>query len=125
VASARRWAAVWARAWPAADVDAIAALYAEGALFYSHPFRPPQVPREYVLWAFEAQVEAECRIGEPVAVGDRAAVDWVGRDNDDGPGGGVDRRDVAPSLRRRRTRRGAARCLSAEPGRRELPDWAR
>ena len=66
---------MWTRAWPAAAVDDIAALYTEDALFYSHPFRAPQAPREYVLWAFEEQAQAECRFGEPVGSGDRAAVD--------------------------------------------------
>jgi len=67
---------VWTRAWPAADEDAIAALYAPDAVFYSHPFRPRQDPREYVVWAFEDQAAAECRFGEPVVEGMRAAVDW-------------------------------------------------
>jgi SnoaL-like domain len=69
---------VWARAWPTADEDAIAELYAPDAVFYSHPFRPRQDPRAYVVWAFEDQVEAECRFGEPVVEGMRAAVDWWG-----------------------------------------------
>jgi ketosteroid isomerase-like protein len=68
--------AVWSEAWPAANVDAIAALYAPGATFYSHPFRPQQDPAEYVEWAFADQGSAECRFGEPVMDGDRAAVDW-------------------------------------------------
>ena len=75
-AAARRWVDVWERAWPLADVDAIAALYADDAVFYSHPFRDAQAPAEYVAWAFGEQAAAECRFGEPVAAGDRAAVDW-------------------------------------------------
>jgi SnoaL-like domain len=71
-----RWAQVWSQAWPEADVEAIAALYAEEARFYSHPFRPLQAPRDYVVWAFEDQSEAECRFGPPLVSGDRAAVDW-------------------------------------------------
>jgi ketosteroid isomerase-like protein len=77
-AAARRWAETWARAWPVADVEAIRALYAPDAVFYSHPFRDRQEPEEYVRWAFEDQSEAECRFGEPVVDGDRAAVDWWG-----------------------------------------------
>jgi ketosteroid isomerase-like protein len=77
-AAARAWADVWERAWPAADVGAIAALYAEDAIFHSHPFRERQGPKEYVEWAFADQAEAECRFGEPVVSGDRAAVDWWG-----------------------------------------------
>ncbi|CAN5744248.1 hypothetical protein BH18ACT13_BH18ACT13_02780 [soil metagenome] len=46
------------------DVDAIPYLYDEAALFYSHPFRMPQVPRGYVAWAFEDQANAVCRFGE-------------------------------------------------------------
>ena len=75
-AAARRWASVWARAWPLADIDAITALYAPGAVFYSHPFRDRQDPAEYVAWAFEDQHSAECRFGDPVVDGSRAAVDW-------------------------------------------------
>jgi ketosteroid isomerase-like protein len=74
--AAERWAEVWAGGWPAADVEAIDALYAEDAVFLSHPFRPHQPPREYVAWVFEDQAEAECRFGEPIVAGDRAAVDW-------------------------------------------------
>ena len=59
-----------------ADVAALAALYAPGAAFSSHPFREPQGPAEYVAWAFADQQAAECRFGNPVADGDRAAVDW-------------------------------------------------
>ena len=76
--AAKRWADVWAQAWPAADVEAIAALYAPDAVFYSHPFRERQGPKEYVEWAFADQAEAECRFGEPLVAGARAAVDWWG-----------------------------------------------
>jgi ketosteroid isomerase-like protein len=77
-AAARRWAETWSRAWPAADVEAIAGLYASEAIFYSHPFREHQSPREYVEAVFADQAEARCRFGEPVVDGDRAAVDWWG-----------------------------------------------
>jgi ketosteroid isomerase-like protein len=123
-AAARRWEETWSRAWPAADADSIAALYAKNAVFYSHPFRKRQAPREYVEWAFTDQVEAECRFGEPLAAGDRAAVDWWGviTSSDgsvetiagtsllrfDPDGLVVEQRDV----------------WAGEPGRRELPDWA-
>jgi ketosteroid isomerase-like protein len=76
--AARGWAETWSRAWPTADVEAIAALYAPDAIFYSHPFRDRQSPEEYVTWAFADQAEAECRFGEPIVEGDRAAVDWWG-----------------------------------------------
>jgi hypothetical protein len=122
---ARRWSTVWAEAWPAADADAIAALYAEDAIFYSHPFRPRQGPAEYVRWAFEDQDAAECRFGEPVVDGARAAVDWWGviRSTDgtvqslagtsllrfDDEGRVVEQRDA----------------WSEADGRHDLPDWAR
>ena len=67
---------MWERAWPVADLGAIAELYAPDAVFYSHPFRDRQAPAEYVAWAFEDQAAADCRFGEPVAEGDRAAVEW-------------------------------------------------
>jgi len=42
------WARVWETAWPAADADAIVALYAKDAVFLSHPFRQHQAPDVYV-----------------------------------------------------------------------------
>jgi hypothetical protein len=100
-------------------------LSAEDALLYSHPFRAPQVPRECVRWAFDEQARVECRFGEPIVAGDRAAVDWwaVMTTTDgsvasiagtsllrfDDNGRVVEQRDV----------------WSTEDGRRELPDWAR
>jgi nuclear transport factor 2 (NTF2) superfamily protein len=123
--AAQRWVEAWSRAWPAADVEAIAALYAPDAAFFSHPFRERQTPREYVEAVFAAQAEAECRFGEPVVAGDRAAVDWWGfiRDRDgsvetvagtsllrfDENGLVVEQRDVWAGV----------------PERRELPEWAR
>lgn len=124
-AAARAWADVWQRAWPAADLESIAALYAPDALFYSQPFRERQAPRDYVALVFAEQAEAECRFGEPVVSGDRAAVDWWGvitdRDGSvetiagtsllrfDANGLVVEQRDV----------------WAGEPGRRELLDWPR
>jgi hypothetical protein len=122
--AARHWADVWQRAWPVGDTDAISALYAEDAVFYSHPFRDRQAPAEYVAWAFGDQASAECRFGDPVAAGTRAAVDWwaviTDRDGSEqtvagtsllrfgGDGRVVEQRDA----------------WGEEPGRRELPDWA-
>jgi SnoaL-like domain len=51
-------------------------LYADDAVFYSHPFRERQGPRAYVEWALADQSAAECRFGEPIVAGERAAVDW-------------------------------------------------
>jgi ketosteroid isomerase-like protein len=75
-AAARRWVEGWARAWPAADADAVAALYAPNARFRSQPFRELQDPRAYAQWAFSEQDEAECWFGEPIVTGDRAVVEY-------------------------------------------------
>lgn len=121
--AARRWVEIWSEAWPAGDATAIASLYAPDAVFYSHPFRDRQGPKEYAEWAFADQAEAECRFGEPVVSGDRAAVNWWGvittrngsvetvagtsllRFDEDGLV--VEQRDA----------------WGEESGRRELPDW--
>ena len=66
----------WSRAWPARDADAIAALYADDAIFVSHPLREPQPPGEYAAWAFAEQADVEFRYGEPIVDGDRAAVEY-------------------------------------------------
>jgi hypothetical protein len=123
--AARRWAEVWERAWPVADVDAIDALYADGAVFYSHPFRDRQTPRDYVTWAFSDQAEAECRFGEPVVSGDRAAVEWWAvMTTDDGSvesiaGTSLLRFDDDGLVSEQRD------VWAIEPGRRDLADWAR
>lgn len=76
--AARRWAREWERAWREHDVEAVAALYADGASFRSHPFREPQAPADYAAWAFESEeLGADVRFAEPVVVGNRrAAVEW-------------------------------------------------
>jgi hypothetical protein len=75
--AARRWADTWAQAWPAKDVEAIAALYAPGADFRSHPFREPEDARAYVRRVFaEEEGETECRFREPLVDADRAAVEY-------------------------------------------------
>jgi ketosteroid isomerase-like protein len=124
-AAARRWADTWERAWPAADLESIASLYAPDVLFSSLPFRGLQAPAEYVAWAFAAQSKAECRFGDPIVSGDRAAVEWWGVVTDDdgrietlagtsmlrfgASGQVVEQRDV----------------WASESGRRELPHWPR
>jgi ketosteroid isomerase-like protein len=122
--AARHWAEVWTRAWPAADVEAIAALYAPEAVFYSHPFRDRQTPTEYVEWAFADQPGAECRFGEPVAQGDRAAVDWWGVIT--APDGSVQTVAGASLLRFDPEGRVVEQrdAWSEEAGRHELPSWA-
>jgi hypothetical protein len=76
--AARRWVEGWSNAWPAADADAVAALYADDAGFRSQPFRDLQSPRAYAEWAFSEQDEAECWFGEPFVAGDRAVVEYWG-----------------------------------------------
>ena len=123
-AAARAWVEGWSRGWPARDAAGVAALYAEDAVFYSHPFRERQAPRDYIVWAFGDQAEAECRFGDPVVSGDRAAVDWwamiTSSDGSvetiagtsllcfDADGLVVEQRDV----------------WAGEPGRHELAGWA-
>jgi hypothetical protein len=122
--AARRWVDVWAEAWPAADVEGIAALYAPNAVFYSHPFRERQAPKEYVEWAFADQKEAECRFGEPLVEGDRAAVDWwaviVAPDDsvESLAGTSLLRFDASGLVVEQRD------AWASESGRRDLPDWA-
>jgi hypothetical protein len=115
---------VWEGAWPAADVDAIGRLYADDALFYSHPFRKSQRPAEYVSWAFADQASAECRFGEPVVDGARAAVDWwavvTAQDGSEQSLAGTSllRFDESGLVVEQRD------AWGFEDGRRELPGWA-
>ncbi len=124
VVAARRWREAWSRAWPVADVEAIAALYAPDAVFYSHPFRERQTPTEYVEWAFADQAEAECRFGDPVVEGNRAAVDWWGVITS--PDGSV--QTVAGTSLLRFDSEGLVveqrDAWGEAEGRRELPAWA-
>ena len=122
--AARRWVDVWQRAWQVADTDAIAELYADDAVFYSHPFRDRQAPADYVAWAFGEQASAECRFGEPVAAGTRAAVDWWAVIDD---GDGSQQTVAGTSLLRFREDGLVVEQRDAwgeASGRRELPDWA-
>ena len=79
-AAVRRWAETWRAAWPAQDEDAVVGLYAEDAVYLSHPFREPHRgtagAREYVRQAFAEEATVECWFGEPVAAGNRAAVEY-------------------------------------------------
>ena len=76
--AAHRWAGVWERAWPAKDVDAIAALYAETATGARAPRARLGVDgvRAYLERIFGEEDAIECRFGEPLVGGDRAAVEW-------------------------------------------------
>jgi uncharacterized protein (TIGR02246 family) len=79
-AAARAWVEGWLRAWPAGDADAVSALYTPDAVYLSHPFREPHLgsegAREYARTAFGEEDLVEVRFGEPVACGNRAAVEY-------------------------------------------------
>jgi ketosteroid isomerase-like protein len=75
-AAAKRWADEWARGWREHDSKRVAALYADGAVFRSAPFRDADDPRRYSDWAFADEDAVECRFGEPVVFGERAAVEY-------------------------------------------------
>ncbi len=81
-AAARRWAEVWSSAWPARDKEAIAELYADGAVYRALAFREPDLGlagvHRYLGESFAAESEIECWFGEPLAAGERAAVEWWG-----------------------------------------------
>jgi hypothetical protein len=68
-APARRWADTWERAWPAKDIDAIAALYADTvnyrALVHRAPDRGVEGVRDYLRRNFIVEGDVECRFGPP------------------------------------------------------------
>jgi ketosteroid isomerase-like protein len=79
-AAARRWKETWERAWLDRDVDAIAALYSDDVLYRALVFRAPERGvagvRRYLEENFGVEEQIECWFGEPIAAGDRAAVEW-------------------------------------------------
>jgi ketosteroid isomerase-like protein len=79
-AAARAWVEGWSRAWPARDAEAVADLYTPDAVYRSHPFREAHRGRtgviEYARSAFAEEDAVEFWFGEPVAAGDRAAVEY-------------------------------------------------
>ena len=88
--AARRWAAIWERAWPAKDIEAIAALYADDALYRAFVFREPDRGvdgvRDYLRRNFDVEHEIECRFGRrsrpattPPSSGGRAGSRRAGR----------------------------------------------
>ena len=114
----------WSRAWPARDADAVAALYADDAIFVSHPLREPQPPGDYATWAFAEQADVEFRYGEPVVDGDRAAVEYwaviTSTSGDDETLAGVSllRFDEDGRVVEHRD------VWASEPGAQSLPRWA-
>jgi nuclear transport factor 2 (NTF2) superfamily protein len=87
-AAARRWRDTWERAWPARDVDAIVALYSDEVPYRALAFREADEGlagvRRYLEREFGAEHEIECRFGEPVVGGSRAAVEWWASWTEDG-----------------------------------------
>ena len=78
--AARRWADTWSRAWPQRDTEAIAALYADTAVYRVPAFREPDLGlagvRRYLNEQFPVEENIECRFGQPIVSGERAAVEW-------------------------------------------------
>jgi ketosteroid isomerase-like protein len=76
-AAARAWVAGWTEGWESGDAERIAALYTADAVFRSHPFREPETSADdYARRAFADEELIECRFGEPIGDGDRAAVEY-------------------------------------------------
>jgi hypothetical protein len=74
--AAKAWIDVWERGWPTREAELIASRYGPGAPYVSHPFRDPTTALEYVRRAFDEEDLVRCWFGEPVATGDRAAVEY-------------------------------------------------
>jgi hypothetical protein len=74
--AARDWVEGWRRAWPARDVDGIASMYSDGAVFSSNPFRAPDTARGYAERAFGEEELVRAWFGEPVVGDHRAAVEY-------------------------------------------------
>lgn len=81
-AAARHWTETWERGWRDRDVEAIASLYADDAEYRALAFREPDHGiagvRRYLEENFAVEKEIECWFGEPIAAGNRAAVEWWG-----------------------------------------------
>ena len=76
--AATRWGETWERSWTKGDTAAIAALYAPGAAYRSHPHHGPEQggAAAYVNRIFPGESAVECCFGEPIVMGMRAAVEW-------------------------------------------------
>jgi SnoaL-like protein len=76
-AAARAWIVAWTRAWRTKDPAALVPVYADRVVFRSHPFRDPQAPVAYARDAFADEGdELDLWWSNPVAAGNRAAVEW-------------------------------------------------
>ena len=84
----RDWIEAYGRAWREGDDEAVGYLFTENAVYHSHPFREPHRGREAIraYWrgATASQEEIDLRFGEPIVVGNRAAVEWWATMRDDG-----------------------------------------
>jgi hypothetical protein len=76
---ARRWARTWQEGWAGHDKASIIALYAPGAHFQPHPFRPALPVASYLDEVFADEIMAEPFFDEPIVDGFRAAVHWRAR----------------------------------------------
>lgn len=78
--TAAEWIAAYGAAWEQADADAAAALFTEGAVYRSSPFRAPALGhdgiRRYWQEATSTQSGVRVRFGEPILAGSRVAVEW-------------------------------------------------
>ena len=76
----RHWIARYSAAWKGHDADAVSRLYADDAVYRSHPFRDAVHGHngvlEYTRWAFSSQQDVDFWFGEPFTAGDRAAVEY-------------------------------------------------
>jgi hypothetical protein len=82
------WIEGYRRAWVERDPQAAAALFTEDASYRSSPFVEPNLGQEGVVayWsgATSTQADVEVEMGEPLVVGNHAAVEWWTRMRADG-----------------------------------------
>jgi SnoaL-like domain len=81
------WVEAWFRAWSTHDAEALAPVYADGAVQRSEPFRERTDPREYARWAFADEESVRVWFAEPfVDDGGAAACEWwaISRSRDGG-----------------------------------------
>ncbi len=77
-----RWIGKYSESWLKRDAETVGSLFAEDAVYRSHPFRPEVKGRggvlEYTVGAFDLDEVYEVRFGKPVVERVRAAVEyWV------------------------------------------------